>query len=334
MWYPHEKRTILTAEPLANGAVRLFNNIFPLDGTGWTVLRLILCGVIGAAVTPYADGLYRWIKGITLKTSRGEVIYNNVPGMALYPFNAFLNHSFPWHNPLLAAGGTFRAVIDLPFVMPFLGRGEDTIFDSGRYSNLELQIATGTLADFAPAGAASAAVTLTLETHYTIATMKQEKNGTFQGKPNAALYVSTYPLIHADVQRFWDLESSLDLGLFGYFIFNHDASNVPFCKTAAGSDALTDVIFEDTVRRWINTVSVPSFQEKRQTLVPYNLYAAVAGTEIPTTLVGYYPYLFIKNGSVNEVYPTGKKSRIRLDFTNATPTDEADLCVFGMRALR
>jgi hypothetical protein len=61
MYYPTEKRTILTAEPLANGVVRVFTNIFPLDGCGWTRIRLILTGIIGAGVTPYADGLYRWI---------------------------------------------------------------------------------------------------------------------------------------------------------------------------------------------------------------------------------------------------------------------------------
>jgi hypothetical protein len=330
MYYPYEKRTILTAEPLANGIVRVFTNIFPLDRTGWYRLRLILSGVIGAGVTPYADGLYRWVKGITIRTSRGEVLINQVPGMALYWKNALLNHSAPVHDILLAAGGTVQAILDIDFTFPFLNRAEDTIFDSGRYSNIELQIATGTVADFAPAGAATAAVTMGIEIHSTLSAMIQD--GT--GKPFALPYVATYPLIHADIQRFWDLESSLDLGLFGFFIYNHDASARPFCGAAVGNDHLTDVSFKDTVRIWMNNVDYRSFQEERRKLLPYNFYTAIIGTELPTLTAGLYPHLFVRSGSINEVYATGKKSFIRLEFANATGTDEADLCVFGMRALR
>lgn len=330
MYYPAERRTILTNEPLANGIVRVFTNIFPLDGTGWTRIRLLFTGVIGAGVTPYADGLYRWIKGITLKTSRGEVIYNQVPGMALYFKNWLLNGSAPHHDKLIAAGATIQAVVDLDFVFPFLHRKEDTIFDSGRYSNLELQIATGTVADFAPAGAATAAVTLSIEIQSTLSALVQD--GT--GKPFALPYISTYPLVHVDVKPYWDLESSMDLGLFGFFIYNHDAKGIPFCNAAAGSDALTDVSFKDTVRTWMSVVNYRSFIEERRKRLVYNHYSGVVGTEIPTLETGLYPHFFVQNGSINEVYPTGKKSFIRLEFANATATDEADLCVFGMRALR
>ena len=331
MYYPTEKRTILTAEPLANGVVRVFTNIFPLDGCGWTRIRLILTGVIGAGVTPYADGMYRWVKGITVRTSRGEVLFNQVPGMAFYFKNMLLNHSAPYHDYVIAAGSTVQAILDLDFTFPFLNRPEDTLFDSGRYSNLELQIATGTVADFAPAGAATAVVTIGIEIHSTLSALVED--GT--GKPFALPYVATYPLIHADVQRFWDLESSLDLGLFGFFIYNHGASGIPFCGVATGGlDTLTNVTFRDTVRTWLNLVDARSFMQERRLLIPYNFYLPVVGTSISTLIEGLYPHLFVKTGSINEVYPTGKKSFIRLEFTNPTATDEADLCVFGMRALR
>jgi hypothetical protein len=244
--------------------------------------------------------------------------------------NALLNHAVPFHDRLVAAGATIDAVVDLDFIFPFLKRPEDTILDTYRYSNLELQIATGTVADFAPAGAATAAVTLTIEIESTLSALVEDGSG----KPYYLPYVSTYPLIHADVQRFWDLESSLDLGLLGFFIYNHDAKCVPFCHAAAGSWTLTDVSLRDTVRIWLSRVNVRSFKETLNKLLPYNDYTAVIGTEIPTILNGLYPHLFVSNGSINEVYPTGKKSFIRLEFENPTATDEADLCVFGIRTLR
>lgn len=332
MWYPTEKKKVLSAVPLNNSAVNTFQNIFPLDGSGFTKMRLIFSATTSAgAADPFTDGLYKYVKGVTLRTSRGEVIYNNVPGKALYQFNKILNHCHPFHEPILAAAGTFRAVIDLPFIYPFLSRPEDTIFDSGRYGNLELQIVTGAPADFFTTPAANTvAVTLTLEIHSTLSALAADG----KSKPNAHLYVSTYEQIHADVRRFWDLESSLDLALFGFLVFNHGVSGIPFVTPAAtpGNDHLTDLIFRDSVRTWIDRQDVYSFKETRNKLVPYNDYAAALVT--PETELGLYPYLFIQNGSYNECMPTGKKSLIRIEFTNGTATDEADLLVFGMRALR
>lgn len=334
MWYPTEKVTIAQALPLPGGAVTTVTNIFPLDGTGWTKIRLILHGAIAAIVAPYAEGAYRWIHAITLRTSRGEVLFNAVPGMALYNLNAYLDHTPPQHDQIVAAGNAaWDAVLDLNFVNSFLSRQEDTIFDSGRYSNLELQITTGTLADLSVAAAVdwtAPGVTMDIEIERTLSALTDDG----MSKPYAHNYVSTYPLIHANVQTFWDLESSIDLGLFGFFIHNHDASAVPFHETAAGSDTLQGVQLQDSVRTWLSNVRQASFRHERHKLVPYDWYQFVVGTSIPTGQIGKYPYLFVKNGSFNEVYPTGKKSLIRLSFANVTATDEADLCVFGMRALR
>jgi len=334
MYYPLEKKQILAGFPLPQGAVTTFTNVFPLDGCGWYKIRLHFQAAVAAIVAPYADAQYRWIKGITVRTSRGEVLINNVPGMALYRLNSYLDHAAPYHVPLLAAGNTVEAILDIPLTFPFLNRPEDTIFDSGRYSNLELQIATGTIADLSAAGAVNwtaPGVTVCIEIISTLSALTDD--GT--SKPFALPYVSTYPLIHADVMTYWDLESSLDLGLFGFFMYNHGVFGIPFCAAvAAGLDHPTNINFRDTVRSWLNTVDASSFKSERNRLLPYNPYAVIAATEIPTLEIGMYPHWFVKNGSINEVYPTGKKSFIRLDWTNATATDETDLCIFGMRTLR
>lgn len=332
-WFPTEKVTIAQGLPVTGGAVNTYQNVFPLDGTGYTHIRLIFHGAIAAVVTPYAEAIYRWIKGVTLTTSRGEVLFRNVPGMALYKMNALLDGSSPQHDQILAAGNTWDAVLDLKFCLPFLARPEDLIFDSGRYSNLTLEIATGTLADLSPAGAVdwtAPGVTMDIEVERTLSALINDG----KSKPYAHVAYQTYPLIHANVQTFWDLESSVDLALFAFMIANHDATGVPFCEAAAGSDTLTNVTFEDTVRRWVLNQRQPSFRNDRHKMWEYDWYQFVVGTSIPTGKIGLYPYWFVRNGSFKEVYPTGKKSMIRLSFTNPTATDEADLLTLGMRALR
>jgi hypothetical protein len=359
MYYPTERRTVFAGVALPSAAVTVLNNIFPLDGMGWTKLRLVLHGIAtgaGGAADPFTDGLYRWIKGITFRTSRGEVLCNNVPGMALYWLNSYLNGSAPFHDPIPVhgAGGTeaFCAVLEIPFAFPFLRRGEDTIFDSGRYSNAELQITTGTVADlFTTPGNTVLAVTYDLEIEATLAAMGKD----LSGKPAALPYIATYPNILTAVRQSWDIESSLDLGLFGFFIHNHPQlgaaplAQTPFCDpgtvlraariAATGTwDAITNITFVDTVRTWLNLLIQQSFQETRQKLLPFNRYdVPVVGAIAPTVDMGMYPHFFVKNKSFNEAYPTGKKSTIRLQFVNtaaALATDEADLCIFGMRALR
>ena len=347
MYYPKERRTILQAFPLPPAAVTTFTNIFPLDGCGWSKIRLIFSTTTSAMVTTFADGIYRWIKGITLRTSRGEVLYNNVPGMAMYRFNSLINHSHPWHDPHPAAGGVACAVLDIPFCMPFLNRPEDTILDTGRYSNLELQITTGIVQDFLAAAsvAQTAVVTMGIEIESTLAALVED--GT--SKPFALPYVSTYPNIATATRLNWDLESSLDLGLFGFFLHFSDVlanamGAVPFCSPAAGGvDNYTNVTLRDSVRTWINLLPHETFENDREILCPPKKYYFPDVThipgwtdQIPTTAVGLYPYFFIQNGSINEVYPTAKKSLINLSFTaiGAVGTQRADLCVFGMRALR
>jgi len=333
MWYPIERKQIFTGEPLVAGAVRTFTNIFPLDGCGWYKMRLTFHAALAAIVAPYADGMYRWIKGIKLSTSRGETLVNNVSGMALYRLNCYLNHSAPYHTPLLAAGvAEVTANLDIPFEFPFLSRKEDTILATGRYSNLELQITTGTLADLSVAGAVGFTVpTVCCEIISTMSALKSA-----DGMPLGLPFIETYPTVHVDVRPFWDITSAEDLALFGFFIYNHDAiaAGRPFCCVAAGLDHLYDITFRDNLRSWLSLLTTFSFQQERQLMLPYNHYAAVAATEIPTLEAGMYPHLFVKNGSYKEAYATGGKNIIRLEFADLTATDEADLCVFGVRALR
>ncbi len=339
MFNPLERRTILSGEPLANSTVRQFNQ-FPLNGMGLYKIRLTLTGTTSAgAADPITWGLYQWIKGITLKTGAGEMIYNAVPGMALYKMNQYFDRCAPYHSPILAAAGTYYAVLDLPLIYPFLKRPEDTTLDTSRYDDLSLEISTGAVGDTLVTPAAN---TLTCSLGIELIGTKnalpsgkpQDNTKAKQGKPIYHAYVRTYPMLHADVATEWQLESSDDLGLLGFMLYNHGASGIPFIGSVAApaNDHVTAVTFEDFGRVWLNQVPALSFQQARRELCSFDAHAADLVS--PTLRLGEYPHMFVKHGFLGEMYSPGSKAGTRLHWTNATATDETDLLVFGVRSLR
>ena len=340
-WFPTEEVVLFTGRALNPSATTVVNTDFPIDGTGWERIRIHLHGVLAAVVTPFADGLYRFLKGITLRTSRGEVLYDSVPGMAVYRLNQFFYHSDPHHDRAVAAGATIDAILDLPLGFPFLNRPEDTYLDTSNYSNVELQLQTGSLDVFAPAAPATCPVTFGISIIRTLSALGGDK----KSKPVNHPYVKAYQNIATGTALQWDLESSMDLGLFGFFIQNHDIllveGAVPFCHPAAGNvDHIATVTFRDSLRSYVDAVPMTSFQKTRKDLTPYQFYdgqaPAIVATEIATSRLGIYPHFFVRNGSVNEQFATGRKSLIQARFTlnAAAGTERADLCVWGQRAMR
>lgn len=335
---PLERRTVFTAEPLANSGSRLFNN-FPLNGMGIRKIRLHLSGTTSAgAADPITLGLYQWIKGISLRTSRGEQLYNGVPGLALYKMNQYFDRTAPFHDPILAAAGTYRAIVDLPLVYPFLRRPEDTILDTGRYDDLSLEIATGAVGDVLTTPAANTlAVTLGVELLGDKSTLPTAKPADVtpaqKGKPGYHIYVRTYPMQHADVLREYQLESDDILGMVGFMLFNHGATGIPFCGSVAApaNDHVTGITLEDAERVWLNNVQALSFAQTRREVCPFDAHAADLVS--PTTRLGEYPHSFVQDGFLGEMYSPGKKALARLHWANAVATDETDLLTWGVRRL-
>lgn len=337
MFYPTERKNIVQGAALTNSAVNRFSNIFPLDGTGWTKLILTFNATVDWTDAAVVDrrGIFRYIKGISLKTSRGETIVDNVCGQALFIAKAIMSGAFPVYDVIRQADGTYRAVIEIYFAMPFLNRPEDTIFDSGRYSNLELSITTGSVLDLLnDATGESVSMTVDITVERTLSAITPDG----KGKPYMHAYYRQYGPQVISAQKHFDLESSLDLGLFG-FALKLAATGVTAPFDGAGVDNLLHLTFEDSVRTWVDRATPFGLkQELHNACVfdPGNIYIATpaAGEAITYPLLGVYPHLFVKNGSINEHYPTGKKSMIRVSFDDATTTDIANLVVWGFRALR
>lgn len=339
MRYPLEKRTMIAGVPVPNAWAGPFS-IFPLNGKGIHKIRLHICGVtsVGAA-DPITWGLYQWIKSITLKTSRGEVLYNQVPGMGVYKMDQVFDGCAPFHTPVLAAAGTYYAVLDLPVVFPFLRRPEDTVLDTGRYDDLTLDIATGTIADvLVTPGANTLTCTLGIELIQDRGPIPTDKpkdvTPAQKGQPGYHFYCRTYPMLHADVGTEWLLESDENMGLLGFLMYNHGASGLPFIGSVAapGNDHPTAVYFEDVDQALLSNVLPFSFMQTRRELMNFDAHAADLVS--PTTRLGEYPHMFVKSGSLAEMYSPGNKKGTRLHWTNATATDETDLIVWGVRKLK
>ena len=342
MYYPTERITIAQGVALTNSAVNRFNNIFPLDGTGWTKIILSFHATIDWTNATLLDdhAVMKWIKGINLRTSRGEVIVDNVPGKAMWFFDSYHNHVTPAQERVLGADAIYDATLEIPFCLDFLNRPEDTIFDSGRYSNLHLDITTGDVLDFLNDNVGETVnVTMDIEVERTLSALSPDG----KSKPYALPYFKTYGPFVYSAQNFFDLESSLDLGLFGFAIFiAATGATCPFDGAAtqgAGVDRLTSLTMRDSVRTWVDTALPWNLKHELLTKIPFdplNIYLATPAIteQLTYPFLGWYAHSFIQFGSINEHYPTGKKSMIRVSYTDGTTTDIGNLLVWGMRSLR
>ena len=336
MFYPTEKRLVAQGLVLGESNTYRYSNIFPLDGTGWTKMILTFHASWTTAMTaPTLGGVYQFIKAIKLTTSRGETIVDNVPGQGMQLFNTIHDHVPPYYNSILLSSSlTADAVLEIPFCFNFLNRPEDTIFDSGRYSNLQLDITTGVLADI---GATSTAGVYTMDIHIENTLNALTKDG--KSSPFATPYYRSYGPLLNSAQNFYDLESSLDLGLFGFLVKVGATGTMAAQFEGPGLDNLTSLTFRDSVRRWVDGALDHAYRNERNQLIhfdPNNVYKVTPATPTATLypMIGVYPHSFVNFGSINEHYATGKKSLIRVECPTTTGTSRTSLLTWGMRALR
>ena len=339
MWFPTEKKTVLEGLALTNNAMNTIRAEWPLDGCGITKIRLTLHATTSGrtdATLVDRHAPYNYLKGITLRTSRGEVFYNSVPGRAVYEMNALFDGITSRHDVILVANGTYDAVLDLYCATPFLNRPEDTVLDTGRYSNLELSLFTGGVADFLAAGTdtPAVAVTLDIEVERTLACLAEDG----MSKPKVHPFCTTYAHQLQTVREYWDLESAMDSGLFMFMV---KATPTGYTKPfeGPGLDDIEYVTFRDSLRAYVD-YSLPESMRmachERLKFDPTNIYIATpAATEqIAYPLLGNYPHFFVRNGSMNEAFSCGKKSMLRVEYGLATVTSYAALLTYGYRTLR
>jgi len=319
---PTEFIQLLTADVIQQGQTKTYSNIFPLGGEGYRKLRLTFYHtvVIGTGATPIVLSEYNIIKNISFRTDRNETTHK-LPAQGLYYFNWLFNHVEPRHDAMAAASAVYKSVVDIPFSFPFIARAEDLQLDSDRYESVELEVQLGTIADlFGAPGTATNATTLDIS-------LVRSKACMFEGgKPKFLPYIKHLPPFDPTARAYADIESAVDLNLFGLFAVAQSGgtvvAGVPF--TGVNIDCLDLITFRDNLNDFIKGVNINALAEERKQ------YAL-------TDLTGLYPFVFTQEGTFMSAYWTGKKSEIKFEIGSvigAPATPQVDLVIFGMRDLK
>ena len=325
MRLPTENIALITGDSVLVNSVKSYSTIFPLGGEGWHKLRLVFKHVLTGTTDalPNILGSYLFVKNITFRTSKNETIFA-APGMSFYHMSYLTNGVEPHYDNIVANGGTFYAVIDLPFVLPMLARKEDLMLDSGRYNIVELEIQLGGLADFCRT-VGDLAIISTLD----ISLIRSKGCFTATGKPVALPYIKHVTPFQAVTKGYVDLESARDLCIFGMFAAAHDLNTwgcVGNAYEGVPADCLTDISFQDNILTYLRHIQLGTFQEER------------AHYSNNRTYTGMYPWIFTREGSIYNAYWTGAKSELKFVVGNGnlgTPTTpQIDLVIFGMRQMR
>jgi len=320
---PTEFVSIINGDVLQNNAIRTYSDILPLGREGWHKLRLTFCHTLGAGGTvPNVLGSYRFIKNIVLRTNRNENIIN-MPGMALYYLNWIFNGVEPTYTNVIAGAGAFEATIDIPFIFPFLSRSEDLIIDTGRYRSMELEIHTGTGADF------QRTAPPTVATEIDISVMRSKSAFSSAGKPHFLPFLKHVAPFQAVTRGYHDVEVADDLALFGFLAVANDLVTWGAIGNAYDGtpiDCLDLISFQDNVQAWVRNLVREVFVEER------------AHYSNNRAFTGVYPYFLTREGSYRNAYWTGEKSELRFVIGNGnvgTPTTpQVDLILIGMRDMR
>lgn len=355
--FPMEEKTLLVAQPIAQGAVQSFSSIFPVGkgaGETWERIRLTFHAAMTAAgvwTFPVESGLINFIRNVRLETSDGETICD-APASALHILNWWMENRNPWHTPVPAAvtGVTFDAIVDIPLGFSFLRKPEDGYLDSGAYSGIRLTITTGTPVvagagnfDMGIGNAGANAMVCTMDM-----SIIRTKAGFYNNAQVKPLFVPYIKYIGgrtpSNVQTFFDIESANDLALFGFMLADGSVARQPFDHVVAATgltaetDTITGVTFGDNIiPNIVDNKRLDSFRSERLKAfnVRYPLTAPVVPNIPSLSEVGKYVHNFVKDGSVYGAYPTGNKSQIRLSYTGgAAGTATVDALIWGFRTKR
>jgi len=325
MRLPDESINLISGQAISPSGAVTVRDIFPLSGEGWRRLRLTLHHtiVIGTGADPNVLGSYLFLKKVSINTNRNENPIN-ISAMGLYYLNFLMNGVEPVYTNVAAGSATYDAIIDIPFVFPFLSRKEDLSIDSGRYNMIELELQFGSVTDLLRTPG-----TATLASTFDLNLIRNKSAFDVDGKPVAMPYIKQLAPFQAVTKGYADIESAEDLILFGFFAVAHDLvtwGTVGNAFEGTPADCLTDISFYDNLIQWIKTNKVGMFQEER------SLYSN------NRTFTGVYPWIFSKEGSYKSGYPTGNRSEIKFEIGNGnvgTPTTpQVDLVLFGTRELR
>jgi hypothetical protein len=292
-----------SGQSLTQGGVTRFSKEFPL-GEGWTrmLLRFNLTVVIGTGAGVVAEAIQKFVKAVTLKTDRGELLCNSVPGRALYRWDQLKSGTPALSESVAAGSATYRLILPIWFADPLAKVPFDTVLDTARYSSINLELQVGDINDLYSAPG-TATVTSTVDCFI------ERGRGAVPKKVRPAFYVEYGARVPVDPNSVSEilLERAANLAYKRLMIgtASSPTAGTPFSGT--NSDAvLSTVTLEHDGGFPYNRViwSLLTNQNKQD----YSLETALVGTAL-------FDHVR-QDGSLNSAMYSGDKSRLSLKWAN------------------
>jgi hypothetical protein len=139
---------VFTNRTLNANALNSINEGFPIgEGFRRLILKIYINLTHGSGATLITEGELGILKGLSIRTSRGWIPYNNVPGRALWYLDAIQQRTLNLKTAFALVTAIYPVQYNLWFSDPFMMRPDDTILDTSMLSRIQMDLNVGGLLD-------------------------------------------------------------------------------------------------------------------------------------------------------------------------------------------
>lgn len=298
-----EIKELFRGRALSVGGTTRFSQELPM-GEGWyrVMLRFNHAIVTGTATGPLTQGTLRIIRGITLRSDRGEMFINNAPGRFLYNIDTIKAGALARADTV--ANGTQQSIVNIWFFDPLSQMPEDYLIDTSRYSAMTLEVNYGTVADlYGTVGTATVSATLDCMIERHRGRLPDKIRPVFQLEYGVRVPVSPAVLTEILLER----AANLTYKRFLLFASSVNAvAGVPFSGDADDLIVSDFTVDHDQGRPFETLLHVPFNALNKQ---EYALEAVISGLDVID---------FVRDGSFQSSLFSGNKSRLSVRWTNGT----------------
>lgn len=314
-----ERANLITGAALNVNGNTVFSRELPV-GEGWykTKVRVNIAIVIGTGAGPISEGELRFVRGIYLRTDRGEIICN-MPARGLYKYGAYIQGTPPRKDAIAAATATYRVNIPIIHADPRLLRPEDTILDTSRYNSVSLQISLGSLSDlFTAPGTATVTATCDVEVERSFGRLPD------QAKPIGFCSYDYRQPVDANTTTSIDMERSADMSVMRALIHSSASGTAGLPFSGDNADDVQDVVTIKDETRFIEK------ERKHEMIQDINKEDA----SLESVLAGYEIFDFVRDGSLGSAMATGNKSVLQYSWTNKAGVAANDIVTLSTQSVR
>lgn len=313
---------VINGAALNIGNRKIFTDEFA-TGPGYYMMkmRVGITLAVGTGTGAIAEGELRFVKNITMRTDKGELLCN-LPGRALYKIAVMKSGALPRKDAIAAANGTYYVDIPLWFVDQMLMRPEDTILDTNRYNSITLEVTCGTVADLLTSvGTAAVTATLDVEVEQSMGLLPSE------ALPIAHIGYGYMPPVDASVTTTINLDKSSDL--FYKRLITHASANGSAGEPFSGTNA-DDVQNLESIEDQAGFIVKQRVHEmiQNRNKDDYSLESVIAGSTI---------FDFVPDGSMSSALWSGDKAKLAYSWNNKAGVAAGDIVTVayeGYRTLR